>query len=72
MRLTELDCCIFFLKYRAKNDIWNSIGSGFLAGAILARNAGPKAMAGGGAAFAGFSGAIDYFWLRREPADEEI
>lgn len=55
-------------QYRGKNDIYNSVSSGFLAGGILARNAGPKAAFGGGLAFAAFSAAIDMF-LRREPAE---
>lgn len=57
-------------SYRAKNDIYNSVAAGFLAGGILARNSGPKAAFGGGLAFAAFSAAIDTF-LRREPADED-
>ncbi|KIL68754.1 hypothetical protein M378DRAFT_70519 [Amanita muscaria Koide BX008] len=55
-------------SYRAKNDIYNSVAAGFLAGGILARNSGPKAAFGGGLAFAAFSAAIDTF-LRREPAE---
>ncbi|TFK23166.1 mitochondrial import inner membrane translocase subunit TIM22 [Coprinopsis marcescibilis] len=57
-------------SYRAKNDIYNSVASGFLAGGFLARNSGPKAAVGGGLAFAAFSAAIDTF-LRREPAEED-
>ncbi|EKM81141.1 hypothetical protein AGABI1DRAFT_112833 [Agaricus bisporus var. burnettii JB137-S8] len=64
-----IECCIE--GYRAKNDIWNSVSSGFLAGGVLARNAGPKAALGGGLAFAAFSAAIDLLFLRREPADED-
>ncbi|KAI0333022.1 mitochondrial import inner membrane translocase subunit TIM22 [Cubamyces sp. BRFM 1775] len=56
--------------YRAKNDIVNPIAAGFVAGGILARNSGPKAVVGGGLAFAAFSAAIDLF-LRRETADED-
>ncbi|PFH52149.1 hypothetical protein AMATHDRAFT_2397 [Amanita thiersii Skay4041] len=52
-------------SYRGKNDMYNSVASGFLAGGILARNSGPKAAFGGGLAFAAFSAAIDAF-LRRE------
>jgi len=37
----------------------NPVAAGFLAGGILARNAGPTAMMGGGVAFAAFSAAID-------------
>ncbi|EGN91883.1 hypothetical protein SERLA73DRAFT_191906 [Serpula lacrymans var. lacrymans S7.3] len=56
--------------YRAKNDMVNPVAAGFVAGGILARNSGPKAVLGGGIAFAAFSAAIDLF-LRREPADED-
>jgi hypothetical protein len=55
-------------KYRAQNDIYNSVAAGFLAGGILARNSGPRAALGGGLAFAAFSAAIDAF-MRREPAE---
>lgn len=37
----------------------NPVLAGFLAGGILARGSGPKAMVGGGMAFAAFSAAID-------------
>ncbi|KAG5342616.1 Mitochondrial import inner membrane translocase subunit TIM22 [Termitomyces sp. J132] len=57
-------------QYRAKNDIYNSVASGFLAGGILARNSGPKAAFGGGLAFAAFSAAIDLF-MRRETPEED-
>ena len=43
----------------------NPVAAGFVAGGILARNSGPKAVLGGGLAFAAFSAAIDLF-LRRE------
>ena len=43
----------------------NPIAAGFVAGGVLARNAGPKAAFGGGVAFAAFSAVIDLF-LRRE------
>ncbi len=43
----------------------NPVAAGFVAGGVLARNAGPKAVLGGGIAFAAFSAAIDLF-LRRE------
>lgn len=43
----------------------NPIAAGFVAGGVLARNAGPRAAFGGGLAFAAFSAAIDLF-LRRE------
>ncbi|KAK1215487.1 Mitochondrial import inner membrane translocase subunit tim22 [Marasmius sp. AFHP31] len=64
----SIECVIE--SYRAKNDIYNSVSAGFLSGGILARNAGPKAAIGGGAAFAAFSAAIDLF-LRRETPDED-
>ncbi|KAL7277773.1 hypothetical protein ACG7TL_008716 [Trametes sanguinea] len=57
-------------SYRAKNDMVNPVAAGFVAGGILARNAGPKAVVGGGLAFAAFSAAIDLF-LRRETPDED-
>ncbi|KAF8839118.1 Tim17-domain-containing protein [Paxillus ammoniavirescens] len=56
--------------YRAKNDMVNPVAAGFVAGGILARNSGPKAVLGGGLAFAAFSAAIDLF-LRRESADDD-
>ncbi|EED85330.1 predicted protein, partial [Postia placenta Mad-698-R] len=46
-------------SYRAKNDMVNPVAAGFVAGGVLARNAGPKAVLGGGVAFAAFSAAID-------------
>ncbi|RDB25432.1 Mitochondrial import inner membrane translocase subunit TIM22 [Hypsizygus marmoreus] len=58
-------------SYRAKNDIWNSVSSGFLAGGVLARNSGPKAAFGGGLAFAAFSAVIDLLFLRRETPEED-
>lgn len=56
-------------QYRAKNDIYNAVGAGLLAGGILAMQSGggPKAALGGGAAFAAFSAAIDLY-MRKEPA----
>ncbi|KAI0819772.1 mitochondrial import inner membrane translocase subunit TIM22 [Trametes gibbosa] len=57
-------------SYRARNDMVNPVAAGFVAGGILARNSGPKAVFGGGLAFAAFSAAIDLF-LRRETADED-
>ncbi|KAI0741114.1 Tim17-domain-containing protein [Earliella scabrosa] len=54
-------------SYRARNDMVNPIAAGFVAGGVLARNAGPKAAFGGGVAFAAFSAVIDLF-LRRETA----
>ncbi|ETW74841.1 mitochondrial import inner membrane translocase [Heterobasidion irregulare TC 32-1] len=57
-------------SYRARNDMVNPIAAGFVAGGILARKSGPKAVLGGGLAFAAFSAAIDLF-LRRETADDD-
>ena len=58
----------FYAKYRARNDMVNPVVAGFIAGGILARNSGPKAALGGGAAFAAFSAAIDLF-IRRESSE---
>ncbi|KJA28920.1 hypothetical protein HYPSUDRAFT_197056 [Hypholoma sublateritium FD-334 SS-4] len=58
-------------SYRAKNDIYNSVSAGFVSGGILARNSGPKAVVGGGLAFAAFSAAIDMLFLRRETPEED-
>lgn len=67
--LTRRDADMRFgRQYRAKNDITNAIAAGLFSGAILARNSGPKAMAGGAVAFAAFSAAIDLF-IRREPSE---
>jgi import inner membrane translocase subunit TIM22 len=55
-------------QFRAKNDITNGVSAGFIAGAVLARNSGPTAMLGGGAAFAAFSFAIDSY-MRMAPAE---
>lgn len=57
---------VFAIKYRAKNDIYNSVSAGFVSGGILARNSGPKAVVGGGLAFAAFSAVIDLVFLRRD------
>ncbi|KAJ6497647.1 mitochondrial import inner membrane translocase subunit TIM22 [Mycena sanguinolenta] len=64
----SIECVIE--SYRAKTDIYNSVGAGFMSGGILARASGPKAAFGGGLAFAAFSAAIDMF-LRRETPDED-
>ncbi|KAI1361952.1 Tim17/Tim22/Tim23/Pmp24 family-domain-containing protein [Xylaria arbuscula] len=53
---------------RAKNDLANGVAAGCLTGGILAKSGGPTAVAGGCAAFAAFSAAIDV-WLR-QPKDE--
>lgn len=55
--------------FRARNDLYNSAGAGAMAGAILARNAGPQAMLLGGAGFAAFSTAIDAY-MRSEGGDD--
>lgn len=57
-------------SYRAKNDMVNPVAAGFVAGGVLARSGGPKAVVGGGLAFAAFSAVIDLF-LRRETSDED-
>ncbi|KAI0433055.1 Tim17/Tim22/Tim23/Pmp24 family-domain-containing protein [Xylaria sp. FL1042] len=54
--------------FRAKNDLANGVAAGCLTGGLLARSGGPTAVAGGCAAFAAFSAAIDV-WLR-QPKDE--
>jgi len=53
---------------RAKNDLYNGVAGGCLTGGILARNAGPQAVAVGCAGFALFSAAIDAYM--RMPEDE--
>ncbi|BFZ56361.1 Mitochondrial import inner membrane translocase subunit tim22 [Savitreella phatthalungensis] len=53
------ECCIE--GYRAKNDLYNSATAGCFTGAVLARNAGPQAMALGCGGFAAFSTAIDAY-----------
>ncbi|KAJ7686534.1 mitochondrial import inner membrane translocase subunit TIM22 [Mycena rosella] len=65
---SSIECVIE--SYRGRNDLYNSVGAGFLSGGVLARASGPKAAFGGGLAFAAFSCAIDMF-MRREPADED-
>ncbi|KIK67549.1 hypothetical protein GYMLUDRAFT_69726 [Collybiopsis luxurians FD-317 M1] len=57
-------------SYRAKNDIYNSASAGLVAGGILARTSGPRAVAMGAIGFAAFSTAIDLF-LRRETKDDD-
>lgn len=53
---------------RAKNDLYNGLWGGCITGGILARNAGPQAVAVGCAGFAAFSAAIDVYM--RMPEDE--
>ncbi|KAJ7188704.1 mitochondrial import inner membrane translocase subunit TIM22 [Mycena filopes] len=57
-------------SYRAKNDLYNSVGAGFLTGGALARSSGPKAAFGGGLLFAAFSAAIDSFMHRETPEED--
>ncbi|KAI1814770.1 Tim17/Tim22/Tim23/Pmp24 family-domain-containing protein [Poronia punctata] len=54
--------------FRAKNDLANGVAAGCLTGGLLARNGGPTAVAGGCAAFAAFSAAIDTYM--RQPSEE--
>ncbi|KAI0470966.1 mitochondrial inner membrane translocase subunit Tim17/Tim22/Tim23/peroxisomal protein PMP24 [Xylariaceae sp. FL0804] len=54
--------------FRARNDLGNGVAAGCLTGGILARSGGPTAVAGGCAAFAAFSAAIDAYM--RQPKDE--
>ena len=54
---------------RAKNDLANGVAAGCLTGGILARNAGPQAVAGGCVAFAAFSAAIEA-WMRQPGGDD--
>ncbi|KAF2021100.1 mitochondrial import inner membrane translocase, subunit Tim17/22 [Aaosphaeria arxii CBS 175.79] len=53
---------------RAKNDLYNGVAGGCITGGILARKAGPQAVAVGCAGFAAFSAAIDAYM--RMPEDE--
>lgn len=53
---------------RAKNDLWNGVAGGCITGGVLARNAGPQAVAVGCVGFAAFSAAIDAYM--RMPEDE--
>lgn len=63
-----LECCVE--SYRAKNDIWNSLAGGGLAGGVLAWQSGMKAMLLGALGFAAFSGAIDAYMRRELPDDD--
>ncbi|KAF2125404.1 mitochondrial import inner membrane translocase, subunit Tim17/22 [Dothidotthia symphoricarpi CBS 119687] len=53
---------------RAKNDLYNGVAGGCITGGVLARNAGPQAVAVGCLGFAAFSAAIDAYM--RMPEDE--
>ncbi|KAJ7782651.1 mitochondrial import inner membrane translocase subunit TIM22 [Mycena metata] len=57
-------------SYRAKSDLYNSVGAGFMTGGVLARASGPKASFGGGLLFAAFSAAIDMFMKRETPEED--
>ena len=46
---------------RAKNDVKNGIAAGCITGGILARKAGPQAVAMGCVGFAAFSAAIEVY-----------
>jgi import inner membrane translocase subunit TIM22 len=48
---------------RGKNDLYNGVAGGCITGGILARNAGPQAVAVGCAGFAVFSAAIDAYMV---------
>ena len=48
---------------RAKNDLWNGVAGGCITGGVLARSAGPQAVAVGCAGFAAFSAAIDAYMV---------
>jgi len=50
---------------RAKNDLWNGVAGGCITGGVLARKAGPQAVAFGCAGFAVFSAAIDAYMVSR-------
>nr|XP_002121476.2 mitochondrial import inner membrane translocase subunit Tim22-like [Ciona intestinalis] len=56
-------CCIE--TYRGEADLKNSAYSGFVTGGILGLRGGIKAGFLGGAGFAAFSTAIDYYFLHR-------
>ncbi|KAK7206690.1 Tim17/Tim22/Tim23/Pmp24 family-domain-containing protein [Myxozyma melibiosi] len=54
-----VECCVE--SFRAKNDLYNGVVAGCLTGGALAYKNGPQAALSGCAAFAAFSGAIDYY-----------
>ena len=66
-----LTVSVAFRQYRGKHDMQSAVGGGFVAGAFLARRNGSKAMLLGGAGFAGFSWAIEHFWIQKPPADDD-
>lgn len=49
----------------------SAMGGGFLAGALLARKNGTRAMIWAGASFSAFSWALEHFYLQRPPADDD-
>lgn len=55
---------------RAKNDLWNGVAGGCLTGGVLARSAGPQAVAVGCAGFAAFSAAIDAYMVSEREEGE--
>lgn len=54
-----IECCIE--SYRAKDDMRNGTYAGFVTGGIIGLRAGVKAGVLGGAGFAIFSAAIEYY-----------
>ena len=53
-------------KMRGRTDIWNNVGGGCLAGAVMANKGGPYAMLLGCSGFAAFSlviGKTTFFWV---------
>jgi import inner membrane translocase subunit TIM22 len=48
-------------SYRAKHDIYNSVSSGCVTGAVFGASGGPTSALTGCAAFAAFSAAVDHF-----------
>ncbi|KAF4555168.1 Mitochondrial import inner membrane translocase subunit tim22-like protein [Elsinoe fawcettii] len=63
---TGIECGIEGL--RGKNEMENNVIAGCITGAILARNAGPQAMAVGAAGFGAFGAAIEWY-LRMDSYD---
>ena len=54
---------------RAKNDLYNGVAGGCITGGVLARNAGPQAVAVGCLGFAAFSAAIDAYMVSWDPEE---
>lgn len=59
------------MQYRGKHDMTSACAGGFLAGGLLARKNGTRAMLWAGSTFAAFSWALEHFYIRRPPADDE-